>query len=184
MNSWYAADATAFCTLRSPLFVLHAAFRTRPLSRRFQNSPTHTAFPPTFPRFRLIFHHPLQSAGGWLQSTHLFLFFLASRGIAACYCCKLFMHFEVYLKHEQQHSPRIPCTAFQMLFEIPIPIPISRFCSSASALLLLFVDFMNCFSCFTCSQSGALRPHMVTLIFPEAGAGTGAVSGGRFCCIK
>lgn len=78
-------------------------------------------------------------------------------GAASCYCCKLFMHFEVYLKHESKRSALLSSAllcpgqefhsmAFQMLFFLA-----SRIFS------LLFVDFMYCFSCFTCPKWGRSR---------------------------
>lgn len=64
---------------------------------------------------------------------------------ACCYCCKLFMHFEVYLKHTSKCS-RI---SFQGIFQILLLVLLLLFFSRISASHLLFVDFMYCFSCFT-----------------------------------
>lgn len=79
-------------------------------------------------------------------------------GTASCYCCKLFMHFEVYLKQESKRSALLALLcpgqefhsmAFQMLFFLA-----SRIFS------WLFVDFMYCFSCFTCPKWGRSRGHV------------------------
>lgn len=111
MNSWYAADAdaTVFWILESPFSVLHSASR-QSLSKYLGPHDFPRPALAVFPRFSTQLPLPLQSTAGWLQSTHLFLFFfllgetlLLLLLLIPCYCCKLFMHFEVYLKHEQQH---------------------------------------------------------------------------------
>lgn len=122
MNSWYAADATAFSILHSEFWI------------RFQNSSTHTfrhrpqVHGPQYldapvPLHHHQHHHPpthhlckVQAAACNQRTCSCFSFLLrepvdvstfgvASVGwlVISCYCCKLFMHFEVYLKHEQQH---------------------------------------------------------------------------------
>jgi len=148
MNSWHAADATTLrilhLHLHSPLCILHSAFCTRHLGRRFQNSPAHTIPPPSFsPIFRPTPTAKCRRLAAINALVPVFLSFSGKLLLIPCYCCKLFMHFEVYLKHEQQQR--------NSLHGISNAVR-----DSHSVDLLLFVDFMNCFSCFTCSRSGAL----------------------------
>lgn len=72
----------------------------------------------------------------------------------SCYCCKLFMHFEVYLKHESKRSAQL-CSGLARNF-IPWHFKCCFFLASR-IFSLLFVDFMYCFSCFTCPKWGRSR---------------------------
>lgn len=94
----------------------------------------------------------------------------AVAGGASCYCCKLFMHFEVYLKHESKRSALLAllCSARSTLLSsglarnfIPWHFKCCFFSHRASRIFSwLFVDFMYCFSCFTCPKWGRSRGHV------------------------
>lgn len=98
-------------------------------------------------------------------------------GAASCYCCKLFMHFEVYLKHESKRSVLLcsaqRCSALARNF-IPWHFKCCFFSHRASCcwcLLILCTVFLASLAPNGGAVGGAracaLRPHMVTLIYPQ-----------------
>lgn len=132
--------------LHSEFSNLHSPFCTRHLDSRFQNSSAHMISPAQLWQFFHDFppnshsHCKVQPAGCNQRTCSCFSFFSGKR-----YCC-CFCWFPVIVVNylciskfiwNTNSNTGIPCTAFQMLFEIPvrITIPIPRL-----QLLWIFVQ--------------------------------------------